>query len=75
MKFKPLMMFITNGNTGTFNTGQTETKSLNDKYPDCQTRVPNHLGRTKGAVGKYFPLANGGRGKGLICGGVDRKQW
>ena len=38
-------------------------------------QVPNHLGRTKGAVGQFFAGADGGRGKGIVCGGVDTERW
>ena len=42
-KFSPPLMFMTNGNTGSFNTGQTETISMVDTYPNCLTKVISNI--------------------------------
>ena len=68
-------MYIGNGNTGGFNTGQSNVVSLDDAYPSCVKNPDNYLNRSRGAVGAYFPNGAQGLGKGMICGGNEGPEW
>ena len=73
----PLMLYVGAGNTGAFNTGQSNTISLDADYPNCIKNPNNFLNRSRGAIGAYFDdtVTPDGLGKGMICGGNVGAFW